>query len=119
MLALTNVIENAFEAFAEPETDVLQPGRIRIRVHVDGYETRIVVEDNGPGIEAAVLRELTTFVPAGPNKNKRVSSGWGLSLVNRYVSAHNGIVHIDSDEGAGTTVTITLPQQDQEEEPAA
>lgn len=112
VLALTNVIQNALESFAVPGRDALRPGRIEVQITVSGYETRVVVTDDGPGIEPSVLEELTTFVPSGPNKHKRVSSGWGLSLVNRNITAHGGTVQMDSEEGAGTTVVLTLPRQD-------
>lgn len=83
-----------------------------IEVVVDGYETRILVCDDGPSIEPEVLRELVTFVPTGPNKAKRCSSGWGLSLVHKYVTAHGGTVTIDSEMDRGTTVVIALPMRD-------
>jgi len=77
VLALTNVIQNAFESFSDRDADALRPGRIEAQVIVDGYETRILIRDNGPGIEPQVLRELRCFAPTGPNKAKRNSSGWG------------------------------------------
>ena len=97
VLALTNVIQNALECFADRQVDTLRPGRIEVQVVVDGYETRIFVRDNGPGVEPEVLNQLTTFLPTGPNKSKRSSSGWGLSLVHKYVTAHGGSVAIDSE----------------------
>ena len=112
VLALTNVIQNALESFADREADKLRSGRIDVRVIVDGYEVRLLVTDNGPGIEPEVLRELASFTPTGPNKSKRSSSGWGLSLVHRYVTAHNGSVTIESETDRGTSVVITLPMRD-------
>jgi signal transduction histidine kinase len=115
VFALTNIIQNAMESFADRDTDALRPGRIEVQVIVDGYETRIIISDDGPGIEPEVLKELASFVPIGPNKAKRSSSGWGLSLVHRYVTAHGGAVTVDSEMERGTTVVITLPMRDPEE----
>jgi len=112
ILALTNVIENAMESFADRDADMLRTGRIDVRVTVEGYEAHLTVADNGPGIEPEVLKELRSFTPTGPNKNKRSSSGWGLSLVHRYVTAHDGSVTIDSELDRGTCVVITLPMRD-------
>ncbi len=112
VLALTNVIQNALESFANRDEDTLRAGRIEISAIVDGYEIRILVSDDGPGIEPEVLRELDGFVPTGPNKAKRRSSGWGLSIVHKYVTAHGGGVTIDSEMDRGTTVVITLPMRD-------
>jgi len=112
VFALTNVIQNAIESFADREVDALRPGRVKVQVVVDGYETRIFVRDNGPGLEPEVLKELATFMPTGPNKSKRSSSGWGLSLVHKYITAHGGSVAIDSEMNQGTTVVVALPMGD-------
>ena len=112
VLALTNVIQNALECFADRQVDTLRPGRIEVQVVVDGYDMRILVRDNGPGLEPEVLSQLTTFLPTGPNKSKRSSSGWGLSLVHKYVTAHGGSVAIDSEVDQGTTVVLALPMRD-------
>ncbi|MCK4661183.1 MAG: HAMP domain-containing histidine kinase, partial [Phycisphaerae bacterium] len=112
VFALTNVIQNAIECFADREVDSLRAGRIDVQVVVDGYETRILVIDDGPGNEPEVLKELTSFAPTGPNKAKRNSSGWGLSLVHKYVTAHGGLVIINSEMNQGTTVVVTLPMRD-------
>jgi signal transduction histidine kinase len=87
-----------------------------VRVVVEGYEARIIICDDGPGIEPEVLKELRSFVPIGPNKAKRSSSGWGLSLVHKYVTAHGGAVTVDSEMERGTTVVIALPMREQGEE---
>jgi signal transduction histidine kinase len=112
VLALTNLIQNAIECFADREEDIIRPGRIEVQVDVDGYETRIFVRDDGPGVEPEVLKELVTFMPTGPNKSKRSSSGWGLSLVHKYITAHGGTVGIDSEMNQGTTVVLALPMRD-------
>jgi signal transduction histidine kinase len=39
----------------------------------------------------------------------REGTGLGLSLVHSLVVQHGGALHIDSEEGAGTTVTFELP----------
>ena len=55
--------------------------------------------------------ELLAFVPGSKNKSKRDSSGWGLCLTQRYVTAHDGSLAIDSEVDKGTTVIITLPMR--------
>ena len=110
ILAVANVIKNALEAFAG-EDGKLAPGGVEVHAVVEGYETQIVIRDNGPGIEPEVLQELLAFVPGTPNKAKPGSSGWGLCLAHRYVTAHGGTVGIDSEVDRGTTVVITLPMR--------
>jgi len=109
VIALTNVIKNAMEAFAPRNGDALMPGQIDVQAIVDGYETRVFVRDDGPGIEGEVVDELLAFVPGTQNKSKRDSSGWGLCPTHRYITAHHGTLSIDSEVDQGTTVIITLP----------
>ena len=40
---------------------------------------------------------------------KETGSGVGLAIAERAVSAHHGRITVDSEEGRGTTITITLP----------
>jgi two-component system sensor histidine kinase MprB len=36
-------------------------------------------------------------------------SGLGLAIVHRIATAHGGSLHVESTEGAGTTVVVMLP----------
>ena len=40
---------------------------------------------------------------------KETGSGVGLAIAERVVSAHHGRITVDSEEGRGTTITMTLP----------
>ena len=59
----------------------------------------------GPGIARAHLGRL--FVPGFTTKE--TGSGVGLAIAERVITAHHGRIAVDSSEGQGTTVTITLP----------
>src|SRR5262249_62033259 len=65
----------------------------------------IVVADTGPGIPRAHLGRL--FVPGFTTKE--TGSGVGLAIAERVVAAHHGRITVESEEGHGTTITITLP----------
>ena len=104
--ALLNVVSNAAEACAAGHGDVA----VRVRAVVaPGASTaplvELVISDTGPGIPRAHLGRL--FVPGFTTKE--TGSGVGLAIAERVVAAHHGRITVDSEEGRGTTITITLP----------
>ncbi|MGN6109277.1 MAG: ATP-binding protein [Kofleriaceae bacterium] len=104
--AMLNVISNAAEACATAGGEV----SVRVRsVSAPGGGpapiVELVVSDTGPGIPRAHLGRL--FVPGFTTKE--TGSGVGLAIAERVVSAHHGRITLDSEEGRGTTITITLP----------
>ncbi|HSD91232.1 MAG TPA: ATP-binding protein [Kofleriaceae bacterium] len=104
--ALLNVISNAAEACAGSSGEVM----VRVRSIAGPAASaapiiEIVVADTGPGIPRAHLGRL--FVPGFTTKE--TGSGVGLAIAERVVSAHHGRITVDSEEGKGTTITITLP----------
>jgi signal transduction histidine kinase len=104
--ALLNVISNAAEACAPAG------GQVSVRVRSVASPAggtapivELVVADTGPGIPRAHLGRL--FVPGFTTKE--TGSGVGLAIAERVVAAHHGRITVDSEEGRGTTITITLP----------
>lgn len=68
------------------------------------------VHDNGLGMSGEVIEHAhEPFFRANPQRDI-AGSGLGLAVVSRIVVAHGGSFLIESDEGAGTTVTVTLPR---------
>src|SRR5262249_32465456 len=108
---LMNLLLNAAEATPEG-------GRISIAAnkltYVDMIEVR--VSDTGCGIPADILPHV--FEPFFTTKRGR-GTGLGLSISMAYVRSHNGEIRVDSVPNHGTTVTLTLPVRQEEENPNA
>lgn len=89
-------------------------GRTKIRIgvlqHVPGVCVRIRVTDTGCGISESVMTKM--FDPFFTTKDVGEGTGLGLSSVLGIVTAHGGVVSVDSMEGQGTTFDILLPLQD-------
>ena len=78
----------------------------------DEEQAVIEVRDNGLGIAADELA-------AGLRPFRRVDQdgfrgeaalGLGLPLTRQFIEAHGGTVELESTEGAGTRVTLTIPR---------
>jgi signal transduction histidine kinase len=96
--ALSNIFSNAIEAVEEGQ--VININLSRVNGSVVGR-----VDDNGAGIPADVMAHLfEPFYSGKPN-----GQGLGLFAARHIVEMHDGSIEIKSDEGEGTTVTISLP----------
>ena len=49
------------------------------------------------------------FDPFFTRKERGAAVGLGLTLSSCIVDAHHGKIHVDSEEGKGTTFTVLLP----------
>lgn len=97
------VLSNAAEA--SPEGDAIRVVSVYRAVAGDGARASVRVEDHGGGIPRERLGTLFTMFAT----SKKSGTGLGLALAQKIVMAHDGQITVDSREGAGTTVEITLP----------
>jgi PAS domain S-box-containing protein len=104
--AIANVLDNA--AKYTPEA-----GAITLDATVDTDFIRIVVEDNGIGIEKQLMPhvfELFTQAQRSPDRAQG-GLGLGLALVKNLVERHGGQVSVASDgPGHGSRFVIQLPR---------
>ncbi len=86
-------------------------GSITVRVAADGSDAVFSVTDTGIGIPAAEMPRLFERFHRIETAQARSTegSGIGLALVKELVALHGGTITADSTEGAGTTVTVTVP----------
>jgi len=99
-----NLLINASHAFS---TSDVSRNRIEVTLRASGpSHITATVKDNGAGMSDAVLRRalepfFTTKTDTG--------TGLGLAICHGVIHAAGGDIHLASIEGAGTTVTVTLP----------
>ncbi len=72
-----------------------------------GPYVRLRVSDNGTGMDEATLAHV--FEPFFSTKPRGEGSGLGLATVYGIVTLAHGAVHIYSEVGPGTTVSVLLP----------
>ncbi len=84
-------------------------GSVTVSAKVDGERVRFAVTDNGHGIpEEHQARIFERFYQV-PGSEDRGRAGLGLSIAKDLVQSHGGEIHLESQEGRGTTVWFTLP----------
>jgi two-component system sensor histidine kinase BaeS len=86
-------------------------GRVVLETGPGGKHTvRLQVSDTGIGIAADELPHVTErFFRGRRSAEIAPGSGIGMTIVTELVRAHRGQLHISSEEGVGTRVTVTLP----------
>ncbi len=86
-------------------------GRIEILCEHTGNEVRFAVRDFGKGIAAVHLPRLTErFYRVSTQESRaRGGTGLGLAIVKHIVLRHRGRMTVDSQEGRGSTFTVTIP----------
>jgi PAS domain S-box-containing protein len=100
---MTNLVVNAQQALLLAP----HPRRLTITASGDADGVRIVVADNGPGIPESVRSRV--FEPFYTTKPAGVGTGVGLSVCQAIVSAHDGNITLDTEEGRGARFTVWLP----------
>lgn len=101
--AIQNLVENAWRY-------TNSGGTIKISLEPNQRHARIVVEDNGIGINADSLPHLfERFYRVDKSHSRRDGgSGLGLAIVKGIVEAHGGTVNVQSTPGAGSIFTVDL-----------
>jgi signal transduction histidine kinase len=67
------------------------------------------VQDSGSGIPKEHFAKI--FDPFFTTKEIGKGSGLGLSIVYGIIEQHGGKISVSSDEGQGTTFTVSLPTE--------
>lgn len=102
---LINLITNAIKYTPEG-------GTIEVRLSETDTDLEIQVKDNGIGIATEDLPFIfERFYRADKSRNRMTGgTGIGLAIVKSIVSAHDGIVKVESRLNEGSCFTVTLPK---------
>ena len=68
----------------------------------------LVVEDSGIGMSEETQARI--FDPFFTTKPRGQGTGLGMAIIHGIITNHGGTIHVDSKEGRGTRVTVTLPR---------
>jgi len=103
--ALLNILENALAAM---------PGGGRLTIQVRGEDGRalVAVSDTGKGMSPEVQR--LAFEPFFTTRGNTGGTGLGLSLAQEIVHRYGGTIALASQEGIGTTFTLSFPAVEME-----
>ncbi len=108
--AVKNLIENAI-VYSEPG------GQVGVGIKVNNEIAEISVTDSGIGIpESEQERIFERFYRVDPSRSRQTGgTGLGLAIVKHAASQHKGEVKIFSKVGVGSTFTLRLPINANEE----
>ncbi|WP_099354359.1 sensor histidine kinase [Fredinandcohnia onubensis] len=102
---LDNLIYNAMK-HNPPGTSV----DVILEGNNDNGEIKIVVKDNGIGMDEPTKKHLFDRYYRGTNTDERVEgTGLGMSIAMQIAKLHSGEINVESWENLGTEITVTLP----------
>ncbi len=84
------------------------PVDFSVRCEPEGITFRI--QDKGIGIPAGDQDKVFTAFHRASNTGRMPGTGLGLAIVKQSVELHDGTINFESEEGVGTTFTVTIPQ---------
>lgn len=102
---LFNLVDNAVKHSNREKPE------ISIVTATEGGHSNITVHDNGQGVPADHLPRIFEKFYRVPSGNIHRVKGFGLGLyyVKKIIELHDGVVHMESELGKGTSVHIRLP----------
>ena len=105
--ALGHVLDNSITATPKGGRVLVELSRHKSKGLHSG---RIVISDNGPGMDAATLaRALDGLKISADGKAVERRQGLGLPLARQLIEAHGGSLQLLSEPGQGTAAIIDLP----------
>lgn len=103
-LAILNLLDNAAK-YSTP------PAQIEVKLALQNDTVTLTIADRGKGIPKEDLPFIfQRFYRARKTHSTPLKGvGLGLAIVKTIIQKHHGTIQASSEEGVGTTITITLP----------
>ncbi len=98
--AISNLLDNAAK-WTPPD----EPIEVTVR---DG---ELTVRDHGPGIDSDDLPFVFDRFYRAPSARGMPGSGLGLAIVRQVAETHGGTIVVETPEGGGTRMRLSLPPQ--------
>jgi signal transduction histidine kinase len=98
----SNLVTNAVRALNGTGGEVTIASRQKLK------DVEIEIRDNGKGVGGSQLARI--FEPSFRASGDSVrATNWSMFSSRQIIREHGGDIHVDSGEGKGTTVRVTLP----------
>ncbi|HEY3762047.1 MAG TPA: ATP-binding protein [Verrucomicrobiae bacterium] len=104
---LVNLLQNSIDALGDKTFNEGERQTIWIEGQAGAERNRIIVRDNGPGIDPQVLDKI--FDPFFTTKDVGKGMGLGLSICYRILQGYGGSISVKSERGKNCEFTIELP----------
>lgn len=121
-LVLLNLLQNAIKFTPDG-------GEITVVVQLESPNVRIIIRDNGIGIESTEIEKIfekfyinddPSYHTSGKFQFMARGTGLGLSIAKSYVEAHNGKIWAESQgRGHGSSFHVILPLKQEKSVPPA
>ena len=104
--AIYNLVNNAIQACESGDTVTVRTGAVTEGEWPEGGYVMLQVQDTGSGIPDNVREKLFTDDAIS---TKPGGTGLGTRIIGDVVRSHDGVIVVDSEVGAGTSMTVKLP----------
>lgn len=103
-LILSNLVANAYKYTNEG-------GQVTLRLlqEKENKQMKLLVSDTGIGIAKDQIEKVFERYYRVNENSKAVGDGLGLAFVKNLVELHGGTISVESEEGKGSTFTVTMP----------
>jgi two-component system sensor histidine kinase BaeS len=100
---VTNLLSNALKFTPSG-------GAVALTVKASEQQAELTVDDTGPGIRPAECEHVFEPFWRGRDTGDVSGSGMGLAIVDGFVRAHGGDIHVVSQPGLGASFVVRLPR---------